>query len=436
MAAQHTTPIGTPVVIAPGRVMLVGEYALLPGGSAVEAAIGCYARAQFIPRMDGGMTLAAEVLEKFHAELGEVATALPAGSVLVTNEDFRRAGVTRGLGSTAAMAVAAAGAVFETLGLPLESRKPQVFRIAEAARRAAVGDAGSGADIAAATYGGLLRIARPIDGPAQVLPMAPPAGLRLVVFSAGPAPAPARVVAALDRHARQDPLHHHEVVRQLRDCAQRFLDEIGSGRATLAVAAAGKYGELLQGLCAAAGEPIMTQAFTRAALLARELGGIAKPAGAGEGDLGVALFATPEAAQRFRRACSEPLLALDGELDSAGVRCQVVDGVVAADLDESDSVETPAPELDELTMPTIVKDMSDDLIVLPPLAGDSEEVPARPPTPVVPVIATAASEAVTVRDRPAQPAPPPRTPSRRTLVLVVAVTQILLAAALLAAFMR
>jgi len=52
----------------------------------------------------------------------------------------------------------------------------------------------------------------------------------------------------------------------------------------------------------AAQAPIVTDVFKRAADLAKELGGAAKPSGAGGGDIGVAMFATPETARLFARA--------------------------------------------------------------------------------------------------------------------------------------
>jgi mevalonate kinase len=390
MSGEHSTPVGTPVVIAPGRIVIIGEYAALAEGSAVAAAVGCFAKAQFIPRMEPALAMVSETIDRIKAELHDVAAALPPGSVLLTNEDFRRAGaMAAGLGGSAAMAVAAAGAVFETLGLALESRKPLVFRIAEEARRATQGYEVSGADIAASTYGGLIRVSRPPDGPVEVLPMAPPAGFHLVVFSAEPSIPPGEVVRALERHAARDLPGFREAVSRLREAAQRFLDEVAAGQATAAVAAAGRYGQILQDLCAAADAPIMNEAFKQAALLAQEFGGIAKPTGSGGGDVGVGLFATPEAARWFRKACTGALVALDGDLDPSGVRCEFPDNSVGGDLDERDSAETPAPEPDEFCLPTVV--------TAPPVLEDAHEAPtARNPVDGAPATVTTGA-----RDKPA-----------------------------------
>ncbi|HZM10735.1 MAG TPA: hypothetical protein VFC15_11040, partial [Candidatus Limnocylindrales bacterium] len=64
MAGEHNTPIGTPILMAPGKIFLVGEYAVLDEGSAVLAAIGRYARAQFIPRAQSMRPLVAAVVER------------------------------------------------------------------------------------------------------------------------------------------------------------------------------------------------------------------------------------------------------------------------------------------------------------------------------------------------------------------------------------
>lgn len=373
MTDTRKTPIGTPVVLAPGKVVLVGEYAALADGSTVEAAFGCYAKAQFIPQMDSVMTLVSEIIEQVRAELAEVAPALPPGSVLLTNADFRGVGpMAAGLGGSAALAVAAVGAVLESLGLALEARKPLVFRIADAARRGTQGYSGAGSDTAAATYGGLIRTGPSQAGQRQLVPLAPPSGLRLVVFAAGPSLPPAQVVQALERFAREDSVSFLEAVAKLRTFAQLFLDEATAGQATAAIAAAGRYGEVFQGLCVAAQAPIMTPAFQQAAELAREYGGMAKPTGAGGGEIGVALFATPEASQRFRQACREPLLALDGDLDTAGVRCEFPDNAVVVDLDERDSAEVLAEEPDEFSLPTVKTG--------PPVAAElADTVTARTP---------------------------------------------------------
>jgi len=319
MSVERTTLVGTPMVIAPGKVFLVGEYAVLEEGIAVLAAVTRHAVGQYIPGLEPFSPVVAEAVKRAKAELGEAAAALPPGSVLVNTDAFHQDDQKLGFGSSAATAVVAVGAVFESAGLAIASRKPQILAIADAAHRASQGGVGSGADVAAAVHGGLIQVLRKPGMPPEVTPLQPPPGLHLVVFWTGSAASSKDMIDGVARFAKKDPLAYLHVMDNLREIALRFSQELQAGRATGAVAAAGRYGKQLAVLGAAAEVPIITEAFTRAADVAKELGGIAKPSGAGGGDIGVAMFATPEAARLFARACQRPLSALDLDLDRQGV---------------------------------------------------------------------------------------------------------------------
>jgi phosphomevalonate kinase len=320
MSSERTTLVGTPLVVAPGKVFLVGEYAVLEEGIAVLAAVSRHAVGQYIPGLAPFTPLVAESVRRAKAELGDAAAALPQGSVLVNTDAFHQDDQKLGFGSSAAAAVVSVGAVFESAGLSIETRKPQILAIADAAHRASQGGMGSGADVAAAVYGGLIQVLRLPGRPPEVTPLHPPQGLHLVVFWTGASASSKDMMEGVARFAKKDSLAYLHIMDNLREIALRFSQELQAGRATGAVAAAGRYGKQLAVLGTAAGIPIVTEAFTRAAEVAKELGGIAKPSGAGGGDIGVAMFATPEAARLFARACQRPLSALDLDLDRKGVR--------------------------------------------------------------------------------------------------------------------
>jgi mevalonate kinase len=325
MSGERSTLVGTPVVIAPGKIFLVGEYAVLEEGVAVLAAVTRHAVAQYIPGMDAMSRVVAEAVQRARAELGDSSAALPPGSVLVNTDDFHQGNQKLGFGSSAATAVASVGALFESAGVPIASRRAQVLAIADAAHRASQDGAGSGADIAAATYGGLIKVERQKGSAPIVDSLAPPAGLHLVVFLTGQPVATKTMIEGVEKFARKDPAAYRQVIGSLRDIADRFVAELRAGSATGAVAAAGRYGRQLAVLGTAASVPIITNAFTRASDLAKELGGIAKPSGAGGGDIGVAMFATPESARLFARALPKPLAPLDVDLDRLGVRRRLPD---------------------------------------------------------------------------------------------------------------
>jgi phosphomevalonate kinase len=319
MSGSRITLVGAPVVVAPGKIFLVGEYAVLDGGVAVLAAVSRYAIAQYVPGNAPASAVVDEAMKRSLAEIGEASAALPPGSVILTTDEFSQGSCKLGLGSSAATAVATVGAMFETAGLPIEGQQHRIFAVADAAHRAAQGGLGSGADVAAAVYGGFVKFARPAEGPPAIEPVAVPGGLHLVVFWTE-APADTRaMVESVRAYGRRAPSSYKMLIGGLRATAERFANELGAGRATGAVVAAGRYGRQLAELGKAAGVPIVTEIFERAAALARELGGDAKPSGAGGGDVGVALFATPEAAALFARACQPALSVLDVSLARSGV---------------------------------------------------------------------------------------------------------------------
>jgi phosphomevalonate kinase len=379
--------MGTPVVIAPGKIFLVGEYAVLDEGCAVLAAISLHAKAQFMPRLEGMPPMVTELVRRTMVELGEAAAALPPGGVLANADEFKLGCAVGGLGSSAAIAVATVGAVYEALGLAVEERRPKLLALADAGRRAIQGDVGSGADAVTATFGGLVQITRRRNTPPSIDRLPLPAGLHLVLFSAGRSLSTRQMTTGLREYARHEPVAFEHAMNNLREIAHRFVTEVSAAHATDAVVAAGKYGDELAKLSAAASVPILTEAFTLASGLARQYGGIAKPAGAGGGEIGIALFTTPEAAELFRRACRQPLTPLDGTIEAFGVRSQ----------NPKKSVADSNIEIERVSAPTHVP----------------SEISIRPvPTNVI--VVHSVHEAETVRKPklevpPAEPIGPPRT---------------------------
>jgi hypothetical protein len=191
----------------------------------------------------------------------------------------------------------------------------------------------------------LIQITRHRDTLPSIERAAAPAGLHLVLFTAGPSISTRKMAAGLREYAKHEPTAFAHAMESLREFAHRFVAEVSAGHATGAVVAAGKYGEDLARLAAAAAVPILTEAFAQASELAREFGGIAKPAGAGGGEIGIAMFATPEAAKLFRRACAQPLTPLEGDIEPSGVRCRSPETTEEEFADEDTTVAGPMADL-------------------------------------------------------------------------------------------
>ena len=301
-SSSRTTLKGSPLVLAPGKLFLAGEYAVLEGGVAAAGGrrtlrrgpVPARVRARERPGGRGGGPRAAETL-------GEVADAVPEGAALVDTAGFTENGVKLGLGSSAAAAVAAAGAVLEYAGVSVATNKELLFSVADAAHRAAQGGVGSGADIAAAVYGGFVRYVRLSGGAPIITRVLPPPRLHLVPFWTLGAARTVDFIAGRAGASRKRE-HPRRSTDTCRRCAPR---PTASPRRSPPATRAGVIARGRRLRTGAGGPGARRRAAHRHPDPARRrrcwpasLGGAAKPSGAGGGDVGVAFFADEAAARR------------------------------------------------------------------------------------------------------------------------------------------
>ncbi len=232
---MRTTLRGSPVVAAPGKVFLVGEYAVLEGGTSVLAAVNRVAVGEFIPELDPGSPLVAEAVKTTLAALGDKGRALPAGSVWIDTGAFAATddadgGVRKlGLGSSAATAACAVGAVLEMAGLPIAGHRELAYSLAESAHRTWQGGAGSGADVAAAVYGGVLQFARPGGGTPVVRNISGGLGtLQLMVFSSRTAISTTDQLRTMRAFAEREPERYGGLLAPVREAAEHFVESLAS----------------------------------------------------------------------------------------------------------------------------------------------------------------------------------------------------------------
>jgi Mevalonate kinase len=375
MRRERNTLVGTPTIIAPGAISLVGEFGLPEEEVAVLAALSSHATAQYFPDVAPLSPLVAAVVERAKAHLGEDAAALPAGSVLLSPAEAGEDGEGLAFETTAAIAVATAAAVFETAGQSIRERKDEILVVAEAAHRAVHGGIGAEGELAAALHGGLIKVVfQPAAAP-RIEALAAPAGLHLVVFRTGNALFPAGWLASVRQFAERERIAYAQIIDELIEQAGRFAAQLSEGNATAAIASAERYGRCITQLAAAASVSLQSPPFLQATALAKEIGGIAKTTNAGRGDLGIAMFATPEAANLFARACRPPLVALGLDLDRLGVR-----RLALSQTGESAVVHTPAPETgaSSISAEAIVRSSVDDRTTERTLSEPDDEPPPTP----------------------------------------------------------
>ncbi len=290
------------VARAPGKAMLFGEYAVLDGAPAIVAAVDRYAIAH-VPATDGPSPtpFVAAATKRALARLVDDGITATTRAPIVDSSALYAGDRKLGLGSSAAVTVAAHGAVLTAAGVPLDERKADLFAACNEAHAEAQGARGSGADIAAAVFGGVLAFR--VDG--QPSPVAWPADLAITFVDTGVAASTAgRVARWRDLSARR-PAEHRALRDRLGALAADFLASLGAGRAD-GLDLVRRWNRALDDLASAIDAEIVTPAHRRIAALADEMGGAAKPSGAGGGDLAVC-FAPPDAALPLKKR-----LAADG----------------------------------------------------------------------------------------------------------------------------
>jgi len=264
---------------APGKILLLGEYAVLDGSPAIVVAVDRFAVARLVDQPQELSPFLAAVRE----EMGPAVDR-----VVVDTRGFAEGGKKLGLGSSAAATVAA-------VALVAGDDRERIHAVAHRAHARAQeprGARGSGADIAASVHGGLLQVqGRPEDGPLAVRRLVWPAGVELVVLWTGtPADTPS-LVAAVRALRDRDATAHGAALDAIAAAAVAFPAD--------PIAAVADGARALAALGEAAGVPLVPRGFDAIAALADRYGGAAKPTGAGGGDL-VAALLPGESAAAFR----------------------------------------------------------------------------------------------------------------------------------------
>lgn len=307
----------------PGKMFWLGEYAVLYGAPAVVAAVDRYADVRLAPRADAaivvqGSTLQAPYLVRDDAGMLHV-DAPPAGGELIAAVAgaLQRAGRLRASGAdvqadTSALSIAAgdrklglgsSGAAAAGLARALGAWSPdetaELAALAVEAHRAFQGGRGSGADVVASVYGGLTIQ----QSGAAPEPVAPPAGLEFVAIDTGvSASTTALVQAVRDRHTT-DPAGGDAVFAALQAIATAGATALRGGDVSGWLDAAGAYCEAERALAAWSGAALFPAPVERALAAATDAGWVAKPSGAGGGDVVVAFARTGADPARIREAC-------------------------------------------------------------------------------------------------------------------------------------
>jgi phosphomevalonate kinase len=313
---------------APGKLVLVGEYAVLDGAPAISAAVNVFATATLQPvratkselhirncgsryefRVAPGGTI--EWFEdpgKQGALLDAALQALAARGLL--NEGLSSTNLelcTRnfysgekaaakqkiGIGSSAAMVVALTSVIQDYLGC-----NPTFDVCLDAHRRFQRGK-GSGIDVATSWFGGVI-VMQPNGGDVPVIEqLAWPQGLTVVPVWTGESASTTAMLHRLAQFNEHSGDTCRSIMQRLVTASQDTCSYWRAGAADDVAAALDEYGDLLRELDSAAGIGIWSACHEKLNSIARKTGVGYKPSGAGGGDFGLAFSRDAAQLQAF-----------------------------------------------------------------------------------------------------------------------------------------
>lgn len=291
---------------APGKLVLSGAYAVLEGAPAIVMAVDRFAVADLARS-------AQLVTAEARYALGERAPHCDVSALA-------HQGLKLGLGSSAAALVASLGAVALSSGASLtsEATRARIFADARAAH-AAVQSGGSGVDVAAATYGGVLRYALDASGRASMRAATLPAGLVWRAFFSGASARTSDLRARVDASRATRPAEHRAVMRTLATASEACANALEAGDVAASVSALAAFAESLAQLGDLADAPIVSSAVRTLGARAASEGACFFPSGAGGGDVALYCGVRAPSADFVRTATSLSMLELPIQLTFEGV---------------------------------------------------------------------------------------------------------------------
>lgn len=294
-------------IIAPGKLVLTGAYAVLEGGVATVIAVDRYATTTGVERTD-------RLSPEFRA-------AFPSGKgPVVDTSMLRENGEKLGLGSSAAAVVAAIASEELEKGRDLEDStvRSGIFQRAYRAHREAQGG-GSGLDIAASTYGGLLRYSLLSANP-NMLSLTFPDDLHWCVIAAGKPSSTKGMLRAIGAFRDSFPSRYDALMSALVTASFSAAEMFESGSTREVIERTSQFFDRLYELSEHAEVAIFTEEYRLLDNVARKEGGVFFPSGAGGGDIGVYFGPHPPSAAFFERVASFQMKRVDLALDLGGVR--------------------------------------------------------------------------------------------------------------------
>ncbi len=325
------------VARAPGKLVVLGEYAVLDGAPALVIAVDRYCRASIGPSEDSACHLETRaplsrrvrrtpgepsgvaLVDLVCSETHGLQRLKPWRAVLDSTELFGARGKL-GLGSSAAALSAWAGVWAAWAGAGgLRTPKPAVERLIRL-HRALQDGAGSGLDVAASLTGGAIEYRLEDTAVPRVATVRLPKRVPLKGVFTGSAASTPGLVAHYRQWAAARPEAAQRQRQIMASVAEAGCAAARNDDADAFLAAVTDYGRHLDSLGKAMGADIVTAEHRAIGAAADDHGISYKVSGAGGGDLGVAFARDPDALETFASAVrTKGYRIIDLDLDRHGL---------------------------------------------------------------------------------------------------------------------
>jgi phosphomevalonate kinase len=326
--------------LAPGKLILIGEYAVLEGAPALVMAVDRYAKiritdspvsafllhsalvspedirfkfdsrgkVRFLTPLSNDdrqkLALFCSALEKFYdsSQFSQFSRSL---EITLDTSDFflKNTHEKLGLGSSAALSVALVAGL-ETISEKSNKREiiPEVlFELSQDIHYTVQGKKGSGIDIAASSYGGIIEYRRHSTGkikPVEILRRDMPEDLIILPVWSGSSASTPLLVEKVQNFKQNHHVIYDQIISNLHNIAGRGCRAFAAKDSASFIQSVSEYYEGLRKLDEKTSAGIISDVHRKIAQIVHESGAVYKPSGAGGGDLGIALTRSRTIANR------------------------------------------------------------------------------------------------------------------------------------------
>ena len=320
---------------APGKLVVLGEYAVLAGAPALVLAVDRRCQADLGPSDDDRCQLRIRAPESREtsfpvgaasgvALVDLVTSALEADGPLawragIDSSGFFDGETKLGIGSSAAVLTAWAAAWSVYAGTRRISHDLPSLEALIRLHREFQGGSGSGLDVAASLFGGAITYQLMPDSAPDVGSIQLPNSVGFTGVFTGCSASTSDFVAAFDDWRAERPAEANEQLRLLEQLSADGCAAAGENDADEFLTAVAAYGRGLEVLGESIGRAIVTVEHRDVFGIAERCGVVYKVSGAGGGDLGLAFSTDPEALAAFKDAIQGMYRVVDFCVDATGL---------------------------------------------------------------------------------------------------------------------